>query len=314
VDESWINDTVRLIPRMKDWVATHSPGLDVALTEYSWGADGHINGATAQADILGIFGREGLDIATRWGTPDMDTPTFKAMQMYRNYDGQRSTFGDISVRASVPDPDELSAFAALRASDRALTVIVINKVPSSAPVTLGLSGFSPAPAAEVWRLTSSNSIQHLPDVPVSGHALSANLPAQSITLFVIPNRPGPVRRRIPSPGEEGDGLADRERPDVRRGDSGDAAPPGADRPDARRLTSAPLSPPSVSAAAVDGEETRGGDEASPHVTHPPLGAWPSRSSGPVPLPGLVETEPACSTDDDDDPESCRPAEDSRRAP
>jgi hypothetical protein len=72
--------------------------------EYSWGATISIGGATAQADVLGIFGREGLDLATRWVVPDTATPTFKAFQMYRNYDGNRSTFGDVSVAAAGPIP------------------------------------------------------------------------------------------------------------------------------------------------------------------------------------------------------------------
>ena len=91
---------------------TYYPGTQIGITEYNWGAEGHINGATAQADICGIFGREGLDMATRWTTPDRDTPTYKAMKMYRNYDGSKSTFGDTSVSATVPNPDNLSAFAA----------------------------------------------------------------------------------------------------------------------------------------------------------------------------------------------------------
>lgn len=66
VDQSWINSAVELIPRMKGWVTDHYiAGTPVAITEYNWGAETHINGATAQADILGIFGREGLDMATR---------------------------------------------------------------------------------------------------------------------------------------------------------------------------------------------------------------------------------------------------------
>ena len=60
----------QLIPRMKGWVAPYYPGTQIGITEYNWGAESHINGATAQADILGIFGREGLDMATRWTTPD----------------------------------------------------------------------------------------------------------------------------------------------------------------------------------------------------------------------------------------------------
>jgi hypothetical protein len=70
VDATWINDKVQLIPRIRNWVATYYPGLKTAVTEYNWGAESHINGATTQADIYGIFGREGLDIATRWTTPD----------------------------------------------------------------------------------------------------------------------------------------------------------------------------------------------------------------------------------------------------
>ena len=52
------------------------------------------------------------------------------MKMYRNYDGNRSTFGDTSVRATRHrQPDNLSVFAAERTADGALTVMVIAKVP-----------------------------------------------------------------------------------------------------------------------------------------------------------------------------------------
>ena len=100
-DETWINDRVQLIPRLRNWVDTYYyPGTPIGITEYNWGAENHINGATTQADIYGIFGREGLDIGARWTTPATTTPTYKAMKMYRNYDGNRSAFGDTSVRAT----------------------------------------------------------------------------------------------------------------------------------------------------------------------------------------------------------------------
>ena len=60
----------QVIPMMKQWVANDYPGTKLAITEYNWGGQEHINGALAQADILGIFGREGLDIGTLWGAPD----------------------------------------------------------------------------------------------------------------------------------------------------------------------------------------------------------------------------------------------------
>jgi len=187
VDTSWIADKVNLIPRMKGWVATYYPGLKLAITEYNWGAEGHINGATAQADVYGIFGREGLDYATRWTTPDASTPTYKAMKLYRNYDGSKHGFGDVSVSASVPNPDNLSAFAATRSADGAMTVMVISKVlTGNTPVTVNLANFAAGASAQRWQLTSANAITRLADVAVGSGALTATVPAQSVTLFVIP--------------------------------------------------------------------------------------------------------------------------------
>jgi PKD repeat protein len=185
VDATWINDKVDLIPRMKTWVATYYPGLKTAITEYNWGAESHINGATTQADIYGIFGREGLDYAARWTTPDASTPTYKAMKLYRNYDGSKHGFGDTSVSANAPNPDNLSAFAATRGSDGALTVMVISKVLSgSTPVTVNLANFASGGTAQAWQLTSNNAITRLADV-AAGSSIATSVPAQSITLFVI---------------------------------------------------------------------------------------------------------------------------------
>jgi hypothetical protein len=184
-DESWINDRVQLVPRMKNWVAQYYPNTKIGLTEYNWGAENHINGATAQADIYGILGREGMDMATRWTTPDAATPTFKAMKMYRNYDGNNSGFGETSVAASVANPDNVSAFAAVRAADGALTVMVVNKTTAATSVNLNIANFAPGSAAQVWQLTAANQINRLTDAAVNGNAISAALPAQSVTLFVV---------------------------------------------------------------------------------------------------------------------------------
>ncbi len=200
VDQSWIgqqatNNILMLIPRMKNWVAGNYPGTKIGITEYNWGAEGFINGATAQADLLGIFGREGLDLATRWTTPASNTPTFLAMQMYRNYDGNRSTFGNTSVAATVPDPDHLAAFAAVRTNDHALTVMVVNKTLSGfTPLVLNVTHFANRGTAGAWQLTASNVITKLAGVPCSGGVISNLLPAQSITLFVLPPATTPILR------------------------------------------------------------------------------------------------------------------------
>jgi hypothetical protein len=182
-DETWIGDKVRLVPRLEEWVDRYDPLTPIGLTEYSWGADGHMNGATAQADVLGILGREGIDMATRWVTPDTGTPAYNAMKMYRNYDGAKSTFGDISVRATAPNPDNVSAFAAIRSSDRALTVMLVNKqLTTAAPVALSIANYTPSGVAQRWQLTSTG-IARVADV-AAGTAIT--LPAQSVTILTFP--------------------------------------------------------------------------------------------------------------------------------
>jgi hypothetical protein len=192
VDQSWIstqptNTILMLIPRMKNWVATEYSGTKIGITEYNWGAESYINGATAQADILGIFGWQGLDLATRWTTPDPSTPTYLAMKMYRNYDGNKSTFGDTSILTVVPNPDDLSAFGAVRTSDGALTLMVINKdLNNATPITANITNFNATGTAQCWQLTSANVITQLANITLTNKVLSDMVPAQSITLYVLP--------------------------------------------------------------------------------------------------------------------------------
>jgi fibronectin type 3 domain-containing protein len=194
VDQSWINQVginggkVNLIPNLQSWVAEYYPGLQIGITEYNWGDEANLNGATTQADVLGIFGREGLDLSTRWTVPLNPSPTYLAMQIYRNYDGKLSTFGDTSVSDTVADPDDLSSFAAVRTSDGALTVMVINKQTGSTPVTVNLANFATSGTADAWQVSSASqtAIAHVGSVAVANNAITTTVPSQSITLFVIP--------------------------------------------------------------------------------------------------------------------------------
>jgi hypothetical protein len=206
VDPSWIGEVIMLIPRMKGWVASYYPGTKIGVTEYNWGAEADINGATAQADILGIFGWQSLDLATRWTVPDTGTPTYNAMKIYRNYDGNKSTFGDTSVSDAVStNVDLVSSFAAVRSSDGSLTVMVINKqLTASASASFTITNFAASGTAHVWQLNSSNVITRLSDLSFAGSVFSNTVPAQSITLFVLPPViPGPASNPNPASGATG---------------------------------------------------------------------------------------------------------------
>ncbi len=200
---------LKVIPRLKGWVNTYYPGTLVGLSEYSWGPycyfgqsesacqqiRNSMGGATVQADLLGIFGREGLDLAARWEIPDTGSAAYKAFKMYRNYDGTKATFGDTSVRATVPNADKVSAFAAQRAgvgADGALTIMVVSKALSgTTAATITVANFTSSMPAQVFRL-AGNQITRQADLPMSGGALSLTLPPQSVTLLVLPQGTGPM--------------------------------------------------------------------------------------------------------------------------
>ncbi|MEW2120199.1 glycoside hydrolase family 44 protein [Streptomyces sp. NPDC005474] len=189
VDESWINQPIQFIPRMRSLVDQNYPGTKLAITEYNWGALDHIDGGLAEADVLGIFGREGLDLATLWSPPKATDPGAYAFRMFLNYDGRGGTFGDTSVKAASADQDKLSVYAAERSGDHATTVMVINKTTGdlTAPVSVTGSAALPA-AAQVYRYGQADpaAIQHPADQPLSGGSFTATFPAYSITEYVIP--------------------------------------------------------------------------------------------------------------------------------
>jgi hypothetical protein len=80
----------------------------------------------------------------------------------------------------------VAAYAALRSSDRRLTVMIVAKVLSgSTPATVNLANYVATGTAQVWQLTAGNAITRLADVAIAGNSISLSLPAQSVTLLVV---------------------------------------------------------------------------------------------------------------------------------
>ncbi|MGA2349179.1 MAG: glycoside hydrolase family 44 protein [Terracidiphilus sp.] len=186
----------QMIPRMKKWVANNYPGTKTAITEYNWGAPEHISGAVAQADILGIFGREGLDLGALWGPPNLNEPLMFAFKIFRNYDDAGGEFGDLSVAAKSADQGKLAVYAARRTADHAITVVVINKTFGDLRADLPLDHFKAKGQAKTYQYSGANLTQilALPKVNLSSSGEKVEsavikdqlFPAMSITLYAIP--------------------------------------------------------------------------------------------------------------------------------
>ena len=138
----WMGAYLPLIPRLRQSIDRYYPGTRLAITEYDFGGGATVSGGIAQADVLGIFGREGVEIATMWGISAADVYRHAAFKLFRNYNGQGSAFGSTSVRAVTGDTARVSVYASIQGSDASgLHVILLNKDPrDTLSVRLGIAG------------------------------------------------------------------------------------------------------------------------------------------------------------------------------
>ena len=186
--ESWIGQTAypnpNLLRRARAAIDTHCPGTKLALTEYKWGPDNGVTSAIAQAELLAIFGREGVDYATRWVAPDVGTLSEHAFRMFLDYDGALSRVTGDSVPATSSLPDSLGAYAVDRIGGP-LFVLLFNRSPGARSVDLALAGIG-AQSYSAWRLAAGGYSQVANSAPIAGASLAlANLPGYSATLLVI---------------------------------------------------------------------------------------------------------------------------------
>ena len=187
-DESWIGEPVRLIPRLKEWIASGYPGTKIGITEWNFGADKDMNGALAIADVLGIYGREDVCLANYWAYPPKDSPGYLAFRLYRNVDGLGHGFGDLSCRAVSASPDQVSCFAALDTLTGDLTLILINKMHKATVTTpITFKGRQVVDrTAKMWRLSAHDAaLVPQSGPPIQSAAMTIILPASSITFIRI---------------------------------------------------------------------------------------------------------------------------------
>lgn len=130
VDESWIGETVKLLPRLRDMIDESWPGLDLVIGEYSFGGEEHISGAIALAESLGQFGRYGVSEAYYWTYPKENSPAFWAFRAFTNYDGKGAAFGNEAL--AVEAPADTSLFASWADGRKKVVAVLVNPQPNQA--------------------------------------------------------------------------------------------------------------------------------------------------------------------------------------
>jgi Glycoside hydrolase family 44 len=179
-DESWIGEPVALIPRLKAWIAANYPGTKLAISEYRWGGENDASGGVALADVLGIFGREGVDMASYWQSPPVDSPAGAAFRLYRNYDGHGAAFGDRSLpcRSSA---SPVAVFGSRHSDTGEVDVVLTNEDPSK-PATVNLD-FGLNATASIDRFQVAAGSSQITQLSSLSSSAAVTLPPFSLTLL-----------------------------------------------------------------------------------------------------------------------------------
>jgi len=190
----WYASYLPLIPHVLQSIGSYYKGTKLGFTEFEYGGENDVSGAIAIDDVLGIFGRYGVYFATYWEGGNQTPYISAAYKMYRNYDGNNSTFGDFSIPSQTSDSVNSSIYGAVKSGGKEVHLIVINKSFSqSATGHFVLSAASPATShveilsAKVWKLGGSGAaIQAAPAVTgISDGAFTYTLDTVSVYHIVL---------------------------------------------------------------------------------------------------------------------------------
>jgi hypothetical protein len=193
----------QMIPRLQGKIATAygssktaAPGL--SFSEYNPGCETAIQGGVAEADLLGIFGREGVYAATAWPLQPVTSNgalvnyLVAAYDAYRNYDGKGSTVGDTTVNATTTDVESTSVYAFTHSGETAaVDVVGINKTSGALTVAVTIASAPALATAAAYQLVDGKAgvvaAGTAPELSCGGGScvVRYTLPALSVTTITL---------------------------------------------------------------------------------------------------------------------------------
>lgn len=193
-ENSWINEWdssyLPIIPRLQKSINTYYPDTNLTITEYAYGGETHWSGGIATADVLGIFGKYGVYLASYWGDGNY---VDAAVKIYTNYDNNKSTFGDTEVYSADSNKVESSIYASVfNGYTCEMHLIVINKDINN-PITGTFNITSPQTfiSGNVWKFdnNSPNITATTAISSITNNSFTYTIPATTVCHIVLEAEP-----------------------------------------------------------------------------------------------------------------------------
>lgn len=177
-----------LIPMLQASIRMYYPKTRLSFSEYDFGGGTNISGTIAQVDALGTFAREGVYLACLSPVSGDYSYQKAAINLFTDYDGDGSGFGDIFVSCSNEDDIMSSVYAAADSNDsQKLNIILTNKNYENEKI------FTVNIASEIYDYEITGIygiddelpeiISHSPDISISDN--SFNFTAEPTSVYLI---------------------------------------------------------------------------------------------------------------------------------
>ena len=204
VEDSWLQpwaaEFFPFLSRIQKSVDEYYPGTKVAVTEYNLGNISNekvtgkdIRTGIAEAEALGAFALNNVYFATYWGTMTECPYVQSAINLYTNYDGKGSSFGNNLVDTKVADLSKDYAFASINDSDDSkVTVVLGNKEKVQKDEVISISGTDTKyKSATVYLVTQEDSgirVVNIDNSLKSNDSITVTLPPLSMAQVVISDK------------------------------------------------------------------------------------------------------------------------------
>jgi hypothetical protein len=197
-ERSWIEQYygqwLPILPPLKSSINTYYSDTNLAITEYAYGGEDHYSGGIATADVLGIFGKYGVYLATYWGE---GAYVDAAIKMFRKYDFRtNATFGDMNVPATMSNKVDSSIYASIfDSNNNVLHLIVLNKnFDNDINGTFNITSSHSFTSGRIWAFDMNG-----PDIlemtrikNITGNSFKYLIPRLSVCHIVLDGPPCPM--------------------------------------------------------------------------------------------------------------------------
>ncbi|MGN1481188.1 glycoside hydrolase family 44 protein [Porcipelethomonas sp.] len=204
VENSWLQPYYGkyfpLLPNIQKSIDQYYPGTKIAISEYNLAdisnektTGKNVISAIAESEALGAFAENNVYFATYWGTLPECPYVESAINLYTNYDGKGSDFGNTLVETKTDDLSKSAAFAAIDDNDDSTVGVVLsnkNKTASENAVITIDGSSSDYKSAVVYAVEQDHSDIRIINVQndLNGNEIEVTLPPLSVAHVVISDK------------------------------------------------------------------------------------------------------------------------------